>query len=80
MLSGDYVPFHTLAAAYGASDYGASEYSNAGQQATGGVSAPGAPDTGFFAQPSYVVLPSLLAAGIMLGTVSFLISKKLRRR
>lgn len=66
-----------LADVYGAGVYSCGQFEQGCTQTTG---APGAPDTGFFGQPAYVVYPTLLAVAVVVGTVTFLISRKLRSR
>lgn len=67
-----------LAQAYGTDSYGTSSYN--GDPSTEESSNPLSPNTGFFAQPPIVVFPTLLVVAILLGTISFLIARKLRQR
>ena len=66
-----------LAEAYGEGLYSCGQFEQ-GCNTTQGT--PNAPDTGFFGQPAYIVYPTLLAVAIVVGTISFLISRKLRSR
>lgn len=78
----DHTPFQTIAAAYGADVYGCGRYEEGGECRTTTEQPstnPDAPLTGFLAQPPYIVLPALLGAAIIIGSISYLIARKLRR-
>jgi hypothetical protein len=63
-----------LAEVYGSDTYGGSSYG--GESSTNPLS----PNTGFFEQPPIIVFPTLLVGAVLLGTLSFLIARKLRQR
>ncbi len=67
-----------MAEAYGEGLYSCGKFEEGCNTAQGAV--PGAPDTGLFGQPAAIIYPSLLALAIIVGTLSFLISRKLRQR
>lgn len=71
---------NTIAAAYGAGTYGCGRFEEGGQcQTTEPGTDPNAPLTGFFSQPAYVILPTLLALAVIIGSISYLIARKLRK-
>lgn len=69
-----------LAQAYGTSTYNGNSYNGSIITEPTPVREVGAPSTGFFAQPPIIVLPGLLVLAIILGSISFAISRILRRR
>lgn len=77
-----HTPTHIVAAAYGSEIYGCGRYDEGGRCQTT-TEQPGtdplAPLTGFLEQPPYVVLPVLLGAALIIGSLSYLIARKLRR-
>lgn len=78
----DRTPFHTVAATYGSDVYGCGRYEVGGDCQTTTeqpTTNPDAPLTGFLSQPPYIVLPALLGVAIIIGSISYLISRKLRK-
>lgn len=67
----------TLGAAYGKEAYGCGNYQSNDTCAT--EVQPEAPLTGLLAQPAYITLPILLGLAVLLGSITFLISRKLRK-
>lgn len=72
----DQPPVQVVAQAYGIDSYSSNTYN--GQPVTSII--PGVPNTGFFAEPPIVILPTLLAIAVVVGTISFLITRAVRRR
>ena len=71
--------FTTLAEAYGTGTYDCGSYTDGcttTQQSGGGILAP---DTGLFAQPPIILYPSILLIGVIIGTLSFLISRQIKK-
>ena len=70
-------PFTTLAEAYGTGTYDCGSYTDGcTTQQGGGILAP---DTGLFAQPPIVLYPSILLIGVIIGTLSFLIARQIKK-
>ncbi len=67
----------TLGAAYGKEAYGCGNYQANDTCAT--EVQPDAPLTGLLAQPPYITLPLLLGIAIIIGSITFFISRKIRR-
>lgn len=67
----------TFGAAYGKEAYGCGNYQTNNTCTT--EVQPEAPLTGLFSQPTYITLPLLLGVAIVLGSITFLISRKLRK-
>lgn len=66
-----------LADAYGAGTYSCDKYNtNEGCDTTTGVQAP---DTGFFTQPAYVLYPTLLGIAVVIGTLTFIITRYIKK-
>lgn len=82
MISNTKLGLRQFAASYGADTYGCGQYDRGGtcRQTTSEEKGPLAPDTGFLGQPPYVVLPALLLLAVLIGSLTFLIARKLRRR
>lgn len=66
-----------MAEAYGEGLYSCGQFE---EGCTTQGTAPGAPDTGLFGQPAYIAYPTLIGLAIIIGTITFLISRKLRGR
>ena len=66
-----------LAEAYGIGNYSCSGYNDG--CTTGATSGVGAPDTGLFAQPAYILFPTLLGVAVVIGTLSFLIARQIKK-
>lgn len=78
--------YKLIAQAYGESNYSSYEYGSPSEQGTEAGSettqeTPLAPVTGFFReQPPSVIIPVILLAAVLLGTLSFLVSRAVRNR
>lgn len=75
----------TLAAAYGSGTFSCANYNDGCATNTGdgtGSTTDGglfAPDTGLFAQPAYILYPTLLAVAVVIGTLSYLITRQVKK-
>ena len=82
-LLGATVSHRSVAAVYGTGEYGCGRYEQGDICQTGGTTqdtSPLAPLTGFLReQPPTVVIPALLLAAVFIGSVSFLITRAIRR-
>ncbi|GEM_PF-4562397 len=79
-----------FAAAYGEGSFSCQNYNDGCNATTNpGTTDPGtttttgggifAPDTGLFAQPAYVLYPTLLAVAVVIGTLSYLIVRQVKK-
>lgn len=64
-----------VAQAYGTDSYSSNSYN--GPLTTSTV--PGAPNTGFFTEPTPASFSALLALALIVGTISFLVTRAIRR-
>lgn len=69
------LPLQVLAQAYGMGSYDSNTYNG-----TGSTAAPLPPNTGVWLQSPVVDITLLLALSLIVGTISFVISRLLRRR
>lgn len=72
-------PLPVLAQAYGTSSYSSNSY-NGLSTAPSTTPAPLPPNTGFLMQSPLIDIPLLLILAVVVGTLTFAISRALRRR
>lgn len=72
----EFLTYYILAEAYGTGYYSCGEY-NEGCSTT--QDTVGAPDTGLFAQPAYILYPTLLGVAVVIGVLSYLIARQIKK-
>jgi hypothetical protein len=70
-----WIPAYTVAQAYGTNTYSGNTYNGDVTTST----SPQVPDTGFFAEPPIVTIPTLMITAVLVGVTSFLITRAVRR-